>query len=84
MDISKSLCFLKDINNILFTNLIACIICFEYRFCTVAQRSLSSESIRITPFITSHLRLRCNYFFWLAETLAAQLLRLALPISGFT
>ena len=27
--------FLKEINNLLFANLVACIICFEYWFCTV-------------------------------------------------
>ena len=30
MHIFKSLCFLKEINNLLFTNLVAGIICFEY------------------------------------------------------
>ena len=70
MHIFKSLCFLKEINNLLLSNLAACIICFEYWFCTVAWRSLSIESIRIILFKTPHLRLQRKYFFGLAETLA--------------
>ena len=30
------LCFLKEMNNLLVSNLAACVICFEYCFCTVA------------------------------------------------
>ena len=70
--------FLKEIHICLFTNLVACIICFEYWLRTVAYRNLSSRSIKIILFEMSHLRLRLrlrlrrNYFFGLAETLAAQ------------
>ena len=34
--IFKSLSFLQEIIYLLFTNLAACIICFEYWFCTAA------------------------------------------------
>ena len=35
MCILKCLYFLKEINNFLFSTLVACIICFKYWFCTV-------------------------------------------------
>ena len=46
MHIFKSMCLLKEINNVLLTNFVAYIICFDYWFCLVAQRSLSSYSTR--------------------------------------
>ena len=95
MHIFKRLYFLKKIVNFLFTNLVTCFICFVYWFCTAASRCVSSKSIRIVLFKTSHLhlrlRLRRNYFLGLrkrlrreifrefARALAAQLFWLALP-----
>ena len=74
MHIFKCLYLLKEINNLLLTYLVANIICFQYWFRIVAKHSLSSESITIILFKTSHLRVHLwrNYFGGLAETHAVR------------
>ena len=75
MHIFKSLHFLKEVNNLWFTNLVGCIFCFEYWFCAVASRRLICEFTIL--FKTSHLRLRLrrNYFFGLGKRLRGKIFR---------
>ena len=75
MHIFKSMCVLKEISNLSFTNLAVCIISFEYWFCTVASRSLSRESIRIILFKMPHLCCGAIIFFDLRKLLQRKIFK---------